>query len=205
MNALFTAIFSKFNHKALTVGAAVNVGGGVVGIPCAAHGFLTGDTVTFVGTTNYDAAFTVLASSTANQINITSAFTAETFAATDYAENALYTAIGGRMYHVKAPQSATFPYVVYEIITATDELDFSQELQVFQVQFDIFTENNSASSAGTILGYLESLYDDCSMTVTGWRFLSMVREFVMSNNDISQVPPIMGYSVQYEIQLEKAK
>ena len=118
---------------------------------------------------------------------------------------ALYTAIGGRMYLIKAPQAATFPYVVYELITAVDDLGFSDENELFQIQFDIWTQNNSASSAGTILGHLKSLYDDCELTVSGWRFLSMIREFVVPNNDISQAPPIMGYSVQYEIQLEKVR
>lgn len=118
---------------------------------------------------------------------------------------ALYTALSGRMYLKKAPQEATFPYVVYDLITAIDELDFTDENETFILQFDIFTQNNSASSAGSILGNLKTLYDDCSLTVVGYRHLYMTRDSVIPNDDIKQVPPIMGYSVQYECQLEKVR
>lgn len=125
---------------------------------------------------------------------------------TSGAPTAFYTAIGGRLYHIKAPQlNATFPYAVYDLITGVDDLDFSDENEIFTIQFDIFSQNNSASEAGTILAALKGLYDDCVLTVTGWRHLSMKRDFTVSNNDFSQVPPIMGYSVQYEIELEKAR
>lgn len=58
-------------------GAAVNVGGGVVGLPCTAHGRPSGSQIVIAGTVNYNGAFLVLASSTANQINITAAYVAE--------------------------------------------------------------------------------------------------------------------------------
>ena len=119
-----------------------------------------------------------------------------------------YDAIGGRLYLVKAPQGATFPFAVYDLITATDELDFSEENETFQIQFDIWTQkaaSNSMDEAGDILGYLKTVYDDCDLTVDGWRALSMVRDFVVPNNDFSQDPPVLGYSVQYTIELEKSK
>ena len=118
---------------------------------------------------------------------------------------AFYTAIGGRLYLNKAPQEATFPYVVFFLITNDDELDFSDENKIALIQFNIFTENNSATSAGTILGHQEDLYNDCDLTVSGWRHLSMDLDFIAPNNDLTVVPPIMGYSSQYTIELEKVK
>jgi hypothetical protein len=59
--------------------AAVNVGGGVVGIPVTGQTFVTGDSITITGTINYNAVYSVLASSTTNQVNITAAYVAETF------------------------------------------------------------------------------------------------------------------------------
>jgi len=59
--------------------AAVNVGGGVVGIPVTGQTFVTGDSITISGTVNYNAVYTVLVSSTANQVNITAAYAAEIF------------------------------------------------------------------------------------------------------------------------------
>lgn len=59
--------------------AAVDVGGGVVGIPVTGQTFVTGDSITITGTVNYNAVYSVLASSTANQVNITAAYVAEVF------------------------------------------------------------------------------------------------------------------------------
>ena len=65
--------------------AAVNKGGGLVGIPSTAHAFPTGRSITIAGTTNYNGDFTVDATSSANEIVITASFVAETFATTDSA------------------------------------------------------------------------------------------------------------------------
>jgi hypothetical protein len=63
--------------------AAVNVGGGVVGIPVATNPFIAGESVTITGTTNYNSTYTVLGSSTASQVNITETYAAETFDGVD--------------------------------------------------------------------------------------------------------------------------
>ena len=59
--------------------AAVNKGGGLVGIPITAHNFYVDDTTTLAGTTNYDGTYTVV-SITANEIVIEATFIPETFA-----------------------------------------------------------------------------------------------------------------------------
>jgi len=59
--------------------AAVNKGGGKVGIPLTAQPFATGESVTITGTVNYNGANTVDATSTANEVVITAAYVAETF------------------------------------------------------------------------------------------------------------------------------
>ena len=59
--------------------AAVNVGGGVVGIPVTGQPFAVGESITITNTVKYDAVYIVLASSTANQVDITAAYVAEVF------------------------------------------------------------------------------------------------------------------------------
>lgn len=59
--------------------AAVNVGGGIVGIPVTGHAFVVGQYVALGGTTNYDGFYRVEAVS-ANQVNITAVYVAEAFA-----------------------------------------------------------------------------------------------------------------------------
>ena len=63
--------------------AAVDKGGGLVGIPLTAQPFSTGDAVTIANTTNYNGNFTVDATSSANEVVITATFNAETFDGVD--------------------------------------------------------------------------------------------------------------------------
>jgi hypothetical protein len=72
-------------------GAAVNVGGGVVGLPCTAHGFTAGWTIEVAGTTNYDGSYVVQDTSTVNQIHILATYMAETFGSGDTASLPLAT------------------------------------------------------------------------------------------------------------------
>lgn len=116
-----------------------------------------------------------------------------------------YNEVSGRMYHNVAPQQAPFPYAVYFSVSDVDELDFTDEREDFLIQFNIFTQDNSALPAGNLLESLKTMYDNASLTVTDWRHLKFQRDFVIPNNDFSQVPPIQGYSVQYNALLEKER
>lgn len=119
--------------------------------------------------------------------------------------NGFYNDVLGRMYLNKAPQGTTFPYCVYFSVSDIDDLDFSEEHEDFLIQFNIFSQNNSAVEAGDLLETLKTMYDNCSLTVTGWRHLQFQRSLVIPNNDFSQVPPIHGYSIEYEALLEKTR
>jgi len=116
-----------------------------------------------------------------------------------------YNDVSGRMYLNIAPQEATFPYCVYFSVSDVDDLDFSDEHEDFLIQFNIFSQNNSASEAGDLLESLKTMFDDASLTVTGWRHLEFQRSSVTPNNDFGQVPPIQGYSVDYDVLLEKER
>jgi hypothetical protein len=74
--------------EVLDAAAAVDKGGGFVGLPITGHGFQAGQTVTITGTVNYDAAYPII-SQTANEIVITATYVAENFAGTE-------TAISGK-------------------------------------------------------------------------------------------------------------
>lgn len=65
--------------------AAVDKGGGLVGIPCTGHGCYTGDNVTIANTVNYNGTFTLHSTTSANELVITSAYAVETFGADDTA------------------------------------------------------------------------------------------------------------------------
>jgi len=120
-------------------------------------------------------------------------------------DSGFYNDVSGRMYLNVAKQESTFPYCVYFSVTDNDELDFSDEHEDFQMQFNIFSQNNSALEAGNLLESLKTMFDDCSLTVTGWDHLYFQRRLVTPLNDFNQVPPIQGYSVEYDVLLEKQR
>jgi len=116
-----------------------------------------------------------------------------------------YNDVSGRMYLGHASQGATFPYCVYFSVTDGNDLDFSDEREDFLLQFNIFSQNNSSFEAGNLLESLKTMFDNCSLTVTGWRHLQFQRGNIYPNGDYTQVPPIQGYSVEYNVLLEKAR
>ena len=116
-----------------------------------------------------------------------------------------YTNVGGRFYLNHAPQGATLPFIVYWSVSDIADMDFGEEQEDFTIQFDIFSQNNSATEAGTILGNLKSLFDNCSLTVTGWRHITFSRQNTYPNNDFTESPPVHGYSVEYDVLIEKTK
>jgi len=63
------------------VGAVRDAGGGKVGLPCAAHGLPVGARLIVAGSAHYDATYTVLRGTTANELLVTATYTAETFTA----------------------------------------------------------------------------------------------------------------------------
>lgn len=117
--------------------------------------------------------------------------------------HAFYTSIGGRLYHKKAPQSAAFPYCVFSMSAHDHDWDFSNDIELISIQFNIFSQNNSASEAGTILSNLYSLFDNCALTASGYTHVYMQRNFTAENNYLDEVPPVFGYSVEYEVMLRK--
>ena len=116
-----------------------------------------------------------------------------------------YNDISGRLRLNIAKQGEIFPYCVCFSVSDVDDLDFSEEHEDFLIQFNIFSQNNSAVEAGDLLEALKTMFDNCSLTVTGWRHLQFQRSLVMPNNDFSQVPSIHGYSIEYEALLEKTR
>lgn len=206
MKQVSTAIYNRFNHhKALSAGPAVDVGGGVTGIPCTAHGFAAGEYVVIDGTTNYDGTYAVLATSSTNQINITATYAAETVATTQYASSRLYDAVSGRLRHVQAKQADTFPYIVFGPVSAPCDFNFNEEFRAVRYAFSIYDQDSSANTAETIQQYLEEWFGNCDLTVSGWRFLSMVMATVTPNHSLSEVPPVMGIVSDWIIEIERDK
>ena len=115
--------------------------------------------------------------------------------------NSLYTALGGRLYHAEAPQNATFPYAVVFIVSHEHDWVFDDEFEEALVQFSIFTNERSAVTAGTLWGYLKSLYDDATITVSGYTQISMIRGQSRLIRD--ETGNIWHYSVDYDVMVQE--
>ena len=72
-------------EQTLNNAAAVDKGGGLVGIPLTGHGYSEGEILLLNGSTNYDGVYTLPSQSSgdANEIIITAVYQAETFAGTE--------------------------------------------------------------------------------------------------------------------------
>jgi hypothetical protein len=82
------ALCAKQNENNIDNAAAVDKGGGKVGIPVTTHGYSTGEGVKIIDTTNYDGYYIVDSTSTANEVVIVATYVAETFAGTEYIHEA---------------------------------------------------------------------------------------------------------------------
>lgn len=110
--------------------------------------------------------------------SVKTAITSKATSASDF-----NTVIGGRFYYKFAPQEPTYPFVIYSFpVPVVHEVTMAandrEETEEYTVQFNIYSKNNSSTEAGTTYNNLIALFtDDVSLSITGYTFLSMVREF----------------------------
>lgn len=117
----------------------------------------------------------------------------------------LHTAIGGRLYKGRAPQNATHPYIVYQVVSDVPDNTFAEHLEDVLLQFSIYSTSSSTSEIEDIFAALKALYDDCTLTVTGGTLLWMRRQNAILNNEEYTTPTGTeygwAYAVDYSIKL----
>ena len=87
-----------------------------------------------------------------------------------------YLSVGGRMYHTYAPQECAFPFVVFHIITETDDQLLAREYDNNAlVQFSIYSSSSDPAEVLGIYDKLSALYKDCTLTINGKSSYSMDR------------------------------
>ena len=98
----------------------------------------------------------------------------------------LSSLVGGRIYLDRAPQEAAFPYVVYFIVSGIPDDAFKQKGRDLLIQFSIFSTSQSAVEITAIYKALHSLYDDCSLSITGHTAIGMKEtNFTTMTDDIT--------------------
>jgi hypothetical protein len=152
----FAADHDNTTRDTIDNAAAVDKGGGLVGIPVTGHAFFAGNEITIAGSTNYNGAEDIV-SQTTNEIVITAPFVSETFAGTE----TIVSSIKGIIF-VGTLSSGTFADTesddgVYQVI--------AHDSNAFDIVYRIPI---GAARLGTdifILGYLNSGNDQSNVQV----------------------------------------
>jgi hypothetical protein len=119
-------------------------------------------------------------------------------------DSTIYNDVGGRCYYDTADSNDT-PYLVYSIVSGIPDNVFQKTGESVLMQFDLF----SALSAGktqitTMYTDLTSLFDDCSLTITGKNCVQFQRQnLVTIVEDLSALQDgssiCLHWAVDYEI------
>ena len=105
-----------------------------------------------------------------------------------------------QFYLNNAPQGISEPYAVFQLITNIADYNFTSTFDEAEIQIDIIDTNVNSN----ILDYADkcmALFDDCTLTVAGYQFLRMERDW----NQLSEDPEeeIQRYTIQYTVWLRK--
>jgi len=116
------------------------------------------------------------------------------------AEDNFMDALSDQFYLNSAPQSIDKPYAVFQLITNSADYNFSSTFDVSEIQIDII-DVNSSSNILTLADKCMTDFDDCTLTVAGYQFLRMERDW----NSLTEDPTeeIQRYTVQYSIWTRK--
>ena len=113
--------------------------------------------------------------------------------------NTFRTAVS-QFYLNNAPQGITAPYAVFSLVTNIADYNFTSTFDEAEIQIDIIASNVSSN----ILDYADycmTLFDDCTLTVTGYQFIKMERDWNALIEDPEE--EIQRYTIQYTVWLRK--
>lgn len=119
----------------------------------------------------------------------------------------LYTDIGGRLYYGEAPAGAEYPYVTFNDYSSLPEYPYSKTIEKIYYDFNIFSSAAGRTEIEDILTHLRTLYDDCTLTVTGYTLIFFIREAVQKMREEHTTPSgtvgVWHYSQEYSVQIVK--
>ena len=116
--------------------------------------------------------------------------------------DAFYVAIGGRLYNTIAPQPTTYPYAVFFLVVDVAEWRFGSEMQDdIIIQFNLFSEKNSGVEVNDMYTKLKSRFDNCVLTVEGYRHIEFTRGMTRLLRDEERA--VWQYAVEYDVMIEK--
>ena len=126
---------------------------------------------------------------------------------TKFSGTSLYTDVSGRIYLDQAPHGIpVFPYVVFFIVTGTQEDVFKDRLDEFLIQFSLFSASPGKSEIATMYADLKTAMDDATLTITGDTLIWMIRKNLTTMVEDMVTPDatstIKHWAVDYSVMVQ---
>lgn len=111
----------------------------------------------------------------------------------------LYVLLSGKLYPYEAKQNDTYPYGVYYLISDVPDHTFDADFEEYLIQFNLFDDDSSVTDINTAYSALTTLYDDTTLSVTGYTNVYTKREF----SYLTREEDIWNYMTQYRVFTQK--
>ncbi len=109
------------------------------------------------------------------------------------------TAIGGRVYYVRATDSPTFPYCVFSFFFDEHSFDSGNEWEEVFIQFSLYDENSSNLPVGILESKLIDLLKDVVLSFTNFTQIDFRRtnkRYLLTDDSV------WNTVLEYRIELE---
>lgn len=117
--------------------------------------------------------------------------------------SALSADVGGRVYLDRAGKGAVFPYVVFFIVSGSPEKTFTEHYANTLIQFSLFSTSESAAEITDMYADLKTLFDECSLTITGsslvWMKEQNLTTMVEDITDTQAGEAVKHWAVDFEV------
>ena len=117
----------------------------------------------------------------------------------------LKAAMVGGLYLAEYPQQSEeldhYPYCVIVPVSSVAEYTFTEKADNNLVQFSIWDNSDSISTISDVKELLVAAFDFASLTVTGYNFVSMLREYT----EIFREDEYWHCVITYRLEIQKAR
>lgn len=112
-----------------------------------------------------------------------------------FSGSTLSTFVGGRIYLDTVPQDVVLPYIAFFIVSGIPDRTFTEHYTDTLIQFSLFSDDESGIEITTMYDNLTTLFDECSLTITGSTLVWMRELNLTTMIDES----VKHWAVDYEV------
>lgn len=108
---------------------------------------------------------------------------------------------GARFYYSEAPEQPALPYCVFNVYDEIYDFTFDLEFEDVLVQFDYY--GSTADECDDGVADIKTMFDYCSLTISGYTCLRMERELVINPAKV-QPADIWVATIRYGLLMQKS-